>query len=259
LQAGAAYFNTMSSPENSQAPDDRALTADKALVMGPGASLVIALLAGVAVWAVLNSIMPVFLLPERLAGLSGNLPEAQLQELKAAAALARQRNTMVALGAMASVLALTLAAAELFFRRQPVRAVFGGLLAGLIGGGVGVGAAVLGDLLMTSVKLENPLAKTMILQLSMLGLVGLGVGIAIAIPILRPRLLATCVSGGLLGGVLAAFLFPILVSFLPRVNTEQLVPDGKGLLLWIALAFGLIGGVMAGLGKEKPKPLPQAE
>jgi hypothetical protein len=35
------------------------------------------------------------------------------------------------------------------------------------------------------------------------------------------------------------------------VNTEGLIAEGAGLLLWILLAYGLIGATMAGLGKEK--------
>jgi hypothetical protein len=253
----------MNLPEDTREPDDpipgaAAPVGDKALVMRPLPSLLIALLAGVVVWAVLNAIQPVFHLPEHLAALTGNVTDVQAQALRTGSAAVIQKNTTLTLAATASVLALTLAAAELLFRRQPVRAVWGGLLAGVIAGGAGVGAAALGAVLMTSVNVETPLTKTMIIQGGMLGVIGLGVGLAIAIPIFRPRLAANCMIGGLLGGVLAAFVFPMLVSLMPRVNTEQLVPERLGLLLWISLAYGLIGATMAGLGKEKPKPSPAA-
>jgi hypothetical protein len=95
----------------------------------------------------------------------------------------------------------------------------------------------------------------MIVQGAMLGVMGLGLGLAMSLALSRPRPLVTCVTGCLLGGVLAALVFPPIVGFfLPGANTEDLVPDeGTGRLLWVGLVAGLIGMTVTGLGQEVPR------
>jgi hypothetical protein len=222
-------------------------------LLGPLPCLVVVLVAVVVAWAALEATLPVFQLPEELAQLAGNLNNEQIQSLRAGNAEIRKNNAMVGAAILASILALAITVAELLKRRAPVKAVWGGLLAAAVGAGAGVGAALLGVIVLTSFRSENPLMKTMVVQGVTLGVVGLGVGIAVALPLLRPRLLVNCMAGGLLGGILAALVFPIVVSFLPKVNTEDLVAEGLGRLVWVAVAYALIGLTMTGLGKEKPK------
>jgi hypothetical protein len=250
---------TTSDKEYANAPTNASLengapsSADKALVMGPLAALLIALAAGVVSWAILKAILPVFQLPENLRNVAGNVSAELLQEARQATESVSNKNAALTLAVAASVLGLALTVGELLLRRSPLRAVWGGLLAAIVAGGLGIGAAIFGVAIMRSLEVENPLTKTMALQCAMLGVAGLGVGIAISLPILRPRLLVNCMVGGVLGGVLAGLVFPMAVSLLHKVNTEGLIPEGTGLPVWILLAYGLIGLTVAGLGKEKPK------
>ena len=101
----------------------------------------------------------------------------------------------------------------------------------------------------------SPLVKVMIVQGAGLGVLGLGIGLAMALPLFPPRPLATCVTGGLLGGLLAALVFPLAIGFLlPNANTEELMPEAAvGRLLWIGLFAGFLGITLTGLGKEQRK------
>ena len=229
---------------------------DTALVMLPWQSLLLASVVSLAVWATLEGIMPVFQLPEHLQNFGNDATQAQMQEQRETVALFQTRNATISIALLAFTLALAIAAAELLFRGERSRAIWGGLLAGLMAAILAIGAGAVGAALMESLVLpDHRLAKTMIVQSGMLGLTGLAVGLGIALALFRRRLLVTCAGGCLLGGLLAAFLFPIVASMLlPQLNTEFLMPDpGIGRLLWIGLSAGLIGATLTGLGKERKR------
>jgi len=238
-----------------------------ALVIAPWQALLLSLLAGLVVWAILESILPVFELSEELAALQGPAMAPRLAEIQQEREIANTRNTMLSLVVLAFTLALLLTAAEALLRRDLPRAVWGGLLAGIVAGAIALGAGAAGAALAKSLKLQanpqeqttlSPLAKSVLVQGGMLGVLGLGVGLALSLPLFRPDLCATCVLGCLLGGLVAALVFPLTAStLLPNVGTEKLMPDaGVARLLWIGLATTLIGATVAGLGKERPKREP---
>ena len=231
-------------------------SGETALVIAPIPGLIVSLLAAFVVWSTLRIILPVFELPEHLRELSGNAPEAQQKELLEASVVNRNKNATLSLVLLASTLGLFLTVAELCLRRQRLRALWGGLLAVLIAGVVAIGGGIAGAAMFSSSILsEYPLAKTMVVQCTMLGVMAIGVGFVVSLPILRLRLLATCVAGSLLGGLLAALVFPLMVSVLfPSMRTEVLIPDpGIGRLLWLGLAAGLIGLTITGLAKEEKR------
>ena len=119
---------------------------------------------------------------------------------------------------------------------------------------IAIGAGAVGAALIDKVHLpDHRLVKTMIVQSGMLGLMGLGIGFGIALALFHRRIAVTCATGCLLGGFLAALLFPIVASvLLPQVNTDLLMPDpGMGRLLWLGIAASLIGATVTGLGKER--------
>ena len=235
-----------------------ARTAAKALSISPIAGLILAGLVTLLVWGVLQIMPPVFQLPEHLRELSGNAPEAQQNELMEASVATSNKNATLSLGLLASTLGLCLTIAEMKFRRQGLRAIWAGPLAILIAGVLGVGGGVLGGMLAGSSALpEDPLARTIVVQGTMFGFVGLGVGsgvgLAVTLPSFRPRLLTTCFAGGLLGGLLAGLIFPFAASFLlPNARTEVLMPDpGVSRLLWLTLASSAIVLTLTGMGKEE--------
>jgi hypothetical protein len=247
----------MNGQSNVESPSGKETsTSEDGLVMSPLVGLILALLAGLTVWGALELIMPVFQLSERLQGLSGNVPEAQQQELFAALKVNAERNAVLSLVLLASTVALVLSVTELLHRRAGLRVAWGGVLAGVIAGVVALGAGAIAIELHEALRLEgNRLGKTLVVQGVMLGLTGLGIGLAIAAPLFRPRLLLTCLAGCLIGGLLAALIFPIAAGIcLPHVNTDYLVPEsGMGRLVWAVLATGLIGVAATGLGKRKKK------
>ena len=244
-----------SAKRSEQAAKSPAASED-GLAMSPLVGLTMALFAGLVVWGILEMIMPVFVLPEHLRDAGGNMPEELHRELFAALKVNTEQNAILSLVLLASILALVLSVTELLHRRAGLRVAWGGLLAGLLAGVVALGAVTLAIELHDALSLEgNRLGKTLIVQSAMLGMTGLGIGLAIAVPMFRPRLFLTCLAGCLIGGLLAALIFPISASVcLPHVNTDQLIPQpGVGRLLWAALATGLIGLAACGLGKKKKR------
>jgi len=230
---------------------------ERALLLPPIPGLILAGFAALLVWGVLEVMPPVFELSERLRELSGNAPEEQQKEKQDASLAASNNNAVLSLLMLTSTLGLFLTVAEVKLRRPGSRAIWGGLLAILIAGVFAVGGAILAGMLAGSPALpEDPLIRTTVVQSVMFGLAGLGVGAGVAfaatLPIFRPRLLAICLTGGLIGGLLAGLIFPIASSILlPNARTEVLMPDpGVSRLLWLALVSCLSALTLTGMGKE---------
>ena len=233
-------------------------TGENALLTAPIPGLILCGIVALLVWGTLEVIMPVFQLPEHLRNLSGNAPEEQQKEMMEASVDTNNKNATLSLGMLASTLGLCLTIAEVKSRRQGLRAIWAGPLAILIAGVVAVGGGILGGILTgSSVLPEDPLTRTIIVQATMLGLVGLGVGsgvgLAVTLPMCRPRLLATCFVGGMLGGLLAGLVYPFAASILlPNARTEVLMPDpGVSRLLWLALLSSATALTLTGMGKEE--------
>jgi len=167
------------------------------------------------------------------------------------------KDAALSLGLLASTLSLFLTIAEVKLRSQGLKAILGGMLAILIAGAFAVGGGFLGGTVAASAALpEDLLARTIVVQGTMFGCVGLGVGAGVAfavmLPILRLRLLATCLTSGMLGGLLAGLIFPFAASILlPNARTEVLMPDpGISRFLWLALASIPTALTLTGIGKE---------
>lgn len=254
---GAAGAGEMITPQIS--PDgvtDPARHGDNALLLSTMPGLVIAGLVSLMVWGVLEVMPSVFELPEHLRELSGNAPGELQEELRRTALVVSNKNAALSLVMLISTLGLCLTIAEVKLRRQGLRAIWGGLLAVLIAGAFAVGGAILGGMLAASPSLpEDPLFRTILVQVAMFGLAGSGVGAAVAIatmlPILRPQLLAGSLTSGLLGGLLAGLIYPFVSSILlPNARTEVLMPDpGVSRLLWLALVSCLSVLTVTSIGK----------
>ncbi len=233
-------------------------TGGNALLLSLVQGLVLSAVAALAVWGVLEVALPVFELPEHLRELSGNAPEAEQKELLAASVATSNKNATFSLALLGGVLALLLTVAELRSRRQEGRAIWGGPLALLVAAGLAVCGGVLSGVMAASSALpEDPLTKTIVLQATTLGFVGLGVGLgvclAVTLPKIQPQLLGTCVGGGMLGGLLGGLIFPLASSILlPNARTEVSLPDpGISRFLWLAVGAIVITLTVTGMGKEK--------
>ncbi|MCY2992600.1 MAG: hypothetical protein NTY19_32670 [Planctomycetota bacterium] len=220
------------------------------------AGAAVALLAGLATWGMLQATGPVFAIPPELANLPTPAPSDKLAELDRALAIASRNNATYALGLLGLLLGAFLATAEAVSRRTVRTAIPKGLLAGVTGGLAGavagfVGSQAFGYLLYFPHL--SPLGKTIVIQIGALGLLGSGVGLGLGLPYARPRLLANCILGAVLGGTLAAVIYPAVVGYLlPVADTEMVVPGVRGgQLPWVLLTAGLIGLVATGLGKPR--------
>jgi hypothetical protein len=216
---------------------------ERALQISSFHALILSVGVACLIWGILQIILPVFQLPEHLRDLEGNISTEQSQEIMDVSLATSNRNAAFSLALWASTLGLFVTVAEVKYRRPRLRAIWGGLLAILVSGGFAVGGAALGGILSEASALpEDPLTRTIIVQATMLGLVGLGIGLglglAVTLPMFRPRLSATCIAAGILGGLLAGLIFPIASSVvLPNARTEVLLPDpGISRFLWLALA-----------------------
>jgi hypothetical protein len=139
------------------------------------------------------------------------------------------------------------------FARAAVGLVGGLVLGAVLGAAGGYAANVVYHIDLPQVI---PLAKTMIVQSILWGMFGAGVGLALALPSRSGRVVGLTVSGGIVGGVLAAvvycFLWPI---FLPKVPTELVAPLRKDhRLLWLLFHFVILGMVAAWQGRSLPRP-----
>jgi hypothetical protein len=223
----------------------------------PLAGLLVALLAGLAAWGVLQVTLPVFRIPDELALLPTPAPIEKLLELDAAMGVASRQNAAYALGIAGALMGVFLAAAESVSRGRVLTSIPKGLFAGLLAGLAGVAAGWLGsptrDALMP-VTDWSPMAKTIVLQMVVLGLVALGVGLGISLPYARFRLLVHCLLGAVLAAALAAIIYPPVMGYLrPIADTELVVPGSRGgLLPWLLLFTGLTGLVLTGLGRRRP-------
>ncbi|HIE99855.1 MAG TPA: hypothetical protein EYG03_30815 [Planctomycetes bacterium] len=232
------------------------LVGENALLLSPIPGLILSGLVACLVWGALEVLPPVFQIQEHLRDLEGNLTTAQSKEIADASVAASNKNAAFSLALLASTMGLFLTIAEVKIRRQGLRAIWAAPLAVLIAGVFAVGGGILGGMLTASPALpEDPLTRTIIVQGTMFGLVGLGVGagvgLAVTLPMFGPRLLSTCIAGGTLGGLLAGLIFPFAASvFLPNARTEVLMPDpGVSRLLWLALASCAIVLPLTGMGK----------
>ncbi len=231
---------------------------EQALSGSVGRSLILAAVTAVVTLGALEVLLPVFEMPPHLRDLSGNAPEEQQKERMAASVATSHKNATFAFAMLAGLLAITLTIAELKSRHQIGRASWGGPLAFLIAAGVAVIGGILGESLATSTSLpEDPLTKTIVLQVITFAFVGLGVGIgmglAVMLPKIQPQLLGNCVVGGALGGALGGLIFPLASSvLLPSARTEVAMPDpGVSRLLWLAVGAVMIAATMTGIGQGK--------
>ncbi len=229
---------------------------DDGLLLSPIPGLIIAGLVSLMVWGVLEVMPSVFELPEHLRELSGNASGELQEELRNTSMVVSNKNAALSLAMLISTLGLCLTIAEVKLRHQGLRAIWGGLLAVLTAGTFAVGGSILGSMMAASPSLpEDPLLRTILVQGAMFGLAGLGVGAGVAfattLPILRPQLLAVCLTNGLLGGLLAGLMYPFVSSILlPNARTEVLMPDpGVSRFLWLALVSCLTVLTLTSIGK----------
>jgi len=220
-----------------------------------------ALLAGLLAWGTWRAIGPVFTMPEELTNLPTPVPPDKAAEQDQATAMVNRNNATLALGLLGAIVGLFLATAEAGSRRALKSACWKGPMTAVLAGLAGAGGGLAGSLVLESPELLNdwsPLARTIAVQGVTLGALGLGVGVGVAVLHGTLRLILLSAAGGILGGLLAALVYPVCVACLmPVAQTECVMPtDTLSCLIWMTAAAVLIAMVLTGLGKRH-RPMPE--
>jgi hypothetical protein len=213
--------------------------------------LVFALLGGGITWLVLLQTYPIFL--AGAGGVGSGMPSAPSEdfvaEQRALSAAVDVKNALVFVTILGAAVGITMALARAMVTKSWKVAVFGAITCGLCGALLGALGSYLGytakGYLVTNEAIP-PSVSTVIAQAVMLGLLGAGVGLGLGLTRTGGKAL-TVATYGLLAGVLAGILYPILaVGILPACNIDLLVPNKSySQLLWTALSSGLIGLLVA--------------
>jgi hypothetical protein len=251
-QRNHADSDAVASPEGSAPVADR----PDQLAAGPLAGLLIALLAGAVCWVLLETAFPVFAISDRLANLPTPAPVEDLVELEMANRQAASRNAILFLGILGAVVGGGLAVGEGVARRSG-RLILTAVLAGTaVAALFGCLAGLIGHMAFDfhrPIEGLSPLAKTIRTQAILSATLGLGLGLAVGMISRRGRIALTCLVGGLLAGVLAGIVYPMLTAIcFPGLATESVVPSQTiGRLVWIAVLTGFAGLVIPGVARQR--------
>jgi len=232
--------------------------------------LLVAIAAGAASFGVCRTVLPIFNAPLEL--LVPMPPPEVAVAREAALSKARILNATVALGIFALLTGGLLAAAETAARRFDGGALMRlgvGVVAGTV---LGCLSGLIGQFLMEQlrpVEALTPIARTTIVQICTFGILGLAVGAAVATVAGGRGWAPTSVGAGLLSGILAGLLFPVLCAFfMHRAKTEGVAVPGGVILgrvepwafaLWIG-SFVVAAGLLIPLvtrGKTSTAALEQ--
>ena len=244
------------SPGKSEsAPTPHVAPQQTGLTSGPLRGLSATLLAAVVTLGVVAALFPWSQLPEHLEEVNAFSPMEEQQELQDAYVRITRTDGIAMLAIFSAIAAMALTVIEGLAIRRSGKGVGLGVLGLFIGaatavvGGL-VGAVVL-DALWQNAAL-SPMAVTVITQMVMFGILGIGIGFSPALLHGRVAVIITAAAGGLLGGGLAGLLVPILTSFvLPAVNTEVLIPaDNQARVCMVLVLAVMIGLTVGGIGSR---------
>ena len=239
------------------APPAAAARRQDGFAAGPLAWLLVALAAGAVAWVLLETFDPVFAVPEHLANLPTPAPVEDLIALEMASRKAETRNAILFVGILGAAVGGSLAVGEGVARRSGRAVLTAALAATAVAAAFGCLAALAGHAVFDyhrPLQDLSPLAKTIRTQGAMLATLGAGIGLAVGLFSGSWRTGLTCLAGGLLAGVLAGMVYPMLAAvFLPGVATELVVPLGAvDRLLWIAVIAGLAAAIISSVARRRP-------
>jgi hypothetical protein len=213
------------------------------------ASVALAILGAIVVWAILQVTFPLMTLPKELAGGHVRPPEvleaSMIYEKKMAIV-----NPTFAMGVFGAVLGGMAAMAWLGKQRSKLLGLLAAAAATLIGGGFGCLAGYSGLLISKTTPAsgkEMELAKNLMMHVAMLSIVGAGVGLVVGALMIRAwKAVAGALVAGIAAGFLAGAAFVVLMALLfTRVNTALIIPGTPERILWIGLTALLTGWIIA--------------
>ena len=207
-----------------------------------------AVAGGLAAWGLFLAVYPIFSVPSELADLE--MPNSQqTAELRAAELKAGLSNSLVVLGWIGALLAGAMAVGEAWARRSWRTALAGFPGCALAGALFGAAAGAVGhcvyQLLLIPFEGTTDLGGTVVVQMTMLAVLGGGIGLALGSLTGFARATWTRLLAGVLAGIFAGMVYPVVTAyFIPAVHTDYVIPrDGTGAFIWLmttAVCLGLI-------------------
>jgi hypothetical protein len=234
--------STVQETEGTSSPGSQDGEPQKPLV----ASVALALLGAVVVWAILQVTFPLMTLPKELY-VTGMTPpdvrEASMIYQKKMAIV----NPTFAMGVFGAVLGGMAAMAWLGKQRSKL---LGLLAAALIGGGFGCLAGYLGLLVSKTTQAsgkEMELAKDLMMHVAVLSIVGAGMGLVVGALMIRTwKAVAGALVAGIAAGFLAGAAYVVLAALLfASADTSWIIPRTTERILWIGLTALLTGWIIA--------------
>ena len=197
-----------------------------ALMLCPGTGLILALIAGAAVWGVIQGVHPVFSIPEEFHAAMGAGDVVFAANRREQDRVLRY-HAMLYVGSLGLLIGLALGLREATLRRSWLPPIFAASLGGL-GGAVG---GFLGCLVYEYVRKEvgqAELTHTIAGQLLVSIPLALGVGLGLGVSTRTVMGTILAALGGLAAAVLGGVLYPVAVSILlPAASTDALVPEER--------------------------------
>lgn len=246
-------------PSSPQTKVPLAGAALRGLRLSPWLGLVLALVAGAVVWAFIQKYHPVFQVAKEYDIPALGMPKEKWDAYHEQLVKVEKRNALLELGVYGSLLGLLLALGEGLSRRSLLAALLAvplGIALGCAGGLAGALAGTVAHAPFDAIRGVRPELTDMVKsQACMLAPMGIAVGLALGILGGSVRTVAVAALAGLAAAVLAAFVYPVGVSFLlPNVPTDSLMPVDhaqRALWLWIGVFTALTGLLIPAVSRQR--------
>ena len=250
---------TPGGPEGNRIPRSPQATeaSSRGLRLSPWVGLVLALVAGAIAWLLVQRYHPVFRVAKEYENFGVGAPQEKLDALRVAQDKVDLHNALLEFGVLGVLVGAVFALGEAVARRSVRAAIVALVAAVLLGGLGGLAAGAVGNTAHRPFGKRGvpaELSDTVKVQVFTLATLGMGVGLAIGVSTLSLRTAVVSALAGLLVGVLAGFLYPVvLFSFWPTTPSDSLIPAGRAdRLLWIGLFVALLGLLVPAVARQPP-------
>jgi hypothetical protein len=200
------------------------------------------LLAGLLAWGYLQFRQPYFTVPEQYHIRSLGESQERWTAFHAQQQRVDRLNAPLDFAVLGGLLSLAFAMTRSACCSLPVRVCAAVPVGMLLGGAAGFLGCIAHQTL-TPYEMYPTVADTVKVQSILLGLFGAGVGSAAGLFHRPPKTVLQCAVAGLVAGILAGMMFPLIASFvLPAANVQPLIPPQPvPQLLWLGFSCILLG------------------
>ncbi len=247
----------MSSPDNSLKP---AGAARASLVQNPLVGLILALVAALTVWGVIQKVHPIFRVPKEYDVPSIGMPPERFAAFRRQQDFVDRKHAMVYLGGLGLLLGTLLGIRTGLASGSWLLALCAAPLGALGGAAGGFGGCLVYEYVHAHIG-QAQLIHMVLGQLAMATPLGLGLGLGLGLATRTIGGAAKAAFSGVVAGVLAGAIFPVALSILlPAASGDAYLPEeSTSRLLWLAILAGTMGLVIPVGGSTKataPQPSP---